>query len=103
LIESELFGRERGSFTGAERQHAGYFERAHGGTLFLDEIGELDAPLQATLLRVLQERTCERAGGRQPLTVDIRLIAATNRDLRELGISLRTLQYRIKEYGIGRE
>jgi DNA-binding NtrC family response regulator len=83
LIESELFGHERGAFTGAVGQHAGRFERAHGGTLFLDEIGELDAGLQAKLLRVLQEKTFERVGGNRQITVDVRIIAATNRDLKQ--------------------
>ncbi len=83
LIESELFGHERGAFTGAAAQHAGRFERAHGGTLFLDEIGELDANLQAKLLRVLQDKTFERVGGTRQLTADVRLIAATNRDLKQ--------------------
>jgi transcriptional regulator with PAS, ATPase and Fis domain len=81
LIESELFGHERGSFTGATDRHTGVFERAHGGTLFLDEIGELDPGLQAKLLRVLQERSFERVGGGKPIEVDVRIIAATNRDL----------------------
>ena len=83
LIESELFGHERGAFTGAVGQHAGRFERAHSGTLFLDEIGELDAGLQAKLLRVLQEKTFERVGGSRQITVDVRIIAATNRDLKQ--------------------
>jgi DNA-binding NtrC family response regulator len=83
LIESELFGHEKGAFTGAAGQHAGRFERAHGGTLFLDEIGELDLPLQAKLLRVLQDRTFERVGGTRQISVDVRIIAATNRDLRQ--------------------
>jgi DNA-binding NtrC family response regulator len=83
LIESELFGHEKGAFTGATGQHLGRFERAHGGTLFLDEIGELDANLQAKLLRVLQERTFERVGGTRQITVDVRVIAATNRNLKQ--------------------
>ncbi len=83
LIESELFGHERGAFTGAVGQHAGRFERAGGGTLFLDEIGELDASLQAKLLRVLQEKTFERVGGTRQITADVRIIAATNRDLKQ--------------------
>lgn len=82
LIESELFGHEKGSFTGAVAQHVGRFERAHGGTLFLDEIGELDANLQAKLLRVLQDKTFERVGGSRQISVDVRVIAATNRDLK---------------------
>ncbi|MFB3828737.1 MAG: sigma-54-dependent transcriptional regulator [Bryobacteraceae bacterium] len=84
LIESELFGHEKGAFTGAAAQHQGRFERAHQGTLFLDEIGELDGNLQAKLLRVLQERTFERVGGTRQITVDVRVIAATNRDLRQM-------------------
>lgn len=83
LIESELFGHERGAFTGAVGQHTGRFERAHGGTLFLDEIGELDSGLQAKLLRVLQEKTLERVGGTRQITVDVRAIAATNRNLKQ--------------------
>jgi DNA-binding NtrC family response regulator len=82
LIESEMFGHERGAFTGAVGQHIGRFERAHGGTLFLDEIGELDAGLQAKLLRVLQEKNFERVGGSRQIIVDVRIIAATNRDLK---------------------
>jgi two-component system response regulator HydG len=76
-----LFGHEKGSFTGAAGQHIGRFERAHGGTLFLDEIGEIDASLQAKLLRVLQEKSFERVGGTRQISVDVRVIAATNRDL----------------------
>jgi DNA-binding NtrC family response regulator len=83
LIESELFGHEKGSFTGAVSQHLGRFERAHGGTLFLDEIGELDANLQAKLLRALQEKTFERVGGARQITVDVRVLAATNKDLKK--------------------
>jgi len=84
LIESELFGHEKGSFTGATGQHTGRFERAHGGTLFLDEIGELDGNLQAKLLRVLQEKTLERVGGTRQIPVDVRIITATNRDLKQM-------------------
>ncbi|HEX2223501.1 MAG TPA: sigma-54 dependent transcriptional regulator [Thermoanaerobaculia bacterium] len=80
LIESELFGHERGSFTGAARRHKGYFERAHGGTLFLDEITEMPIELQVKLLRVLETGTVARIGGDQPVDVDVRVIAATNRD-----------------------
>lgn len=81
LIESELFGHEKGSFTSATHSRKGRFELADGGTLFLDEIGELTANIQVKLLRVLQERAFERVGGTKTLTVDIRLIAASNRDL----------------------
>jgi formate hydrogenlyase transcriptional activator len=82
LIESELFGHERGSFTGATDKRLGKFELAHGSTIFLDEIGELPLEVQAKLLRVLQEMEIERIGGKGPIKVDVRIIAATNRDLR---------------------
>ncbi|WP_243357786.1 sigma-54-dependent transcriptional regulator [Fundidesulfovibrio terrae] len=81
VLESELFGHEKGSFTGAVAKRRGRFEMAHGGTLFLDEIGELSADIQVKLLRVLQERTFERVGGTQPIEVDIRVVTATNKDL----------------------
>lgn len=81
LLESELFGHERGAFTGADRRHIGRFEQANGGTLFLDEIGDMHANLQAKLLRVLQEGSLQRVGGRETVPVDVRVIAATHRDL----------------------
>jgi DNA-binding NtrC family response regulator len=81
LLESELFGHERGSFTGATMRHEGKFMQAHGGTLFLDEISETSPALQAKLLRVLQEKTFERVGGSSAIDVDVRIIAASNRDL----------------------
>jgi two-component system response regulator HydG len=81
LLESELFGHEKGSFTGADRRRTGRFEQADRGTLFLDEIGEISPALQVKLLRVLQERTLERVGGNDAVKVDVRLLAATNRDL----------------------
>lgn len=103
VIESELFGHERGSFTGAANQRHGRFEDAHGGTIFLDEIGELSLPMQAKLLRVLQERNFERVGGNVTIQVDIRILAATNRDLREmvsLGTFREDLYYRLNVFPI---
>ena len=84
LLESEMFGHEKGAFTGADRQHKGRFELAHGGTLFLDEIGDLPLSIQVKLLRVLQEQKFERVGGTTTLTVDVRIIAATHQHLEEL-------------------
>jgi DNA-binding NtrC family response regulator len=84
LLESELFGHERGAFTGAVGSKPGKFELAHSGTLLLDEISEMPLPLQAKLLRVLQEREVDRLGGKKPLAIDIRVISTTNRDLRQM-------------------
>jgi hydrogenase-4 transcriptional activator len=81
LVDSQLFGHEKGSFTGAAQQHQGWFERADRGTLFLDEIGELPLPAQVRLLRVLQDHQIERVGGKSPVHVDVRIVAATHRDL----------------------
>ena len=84
LLESELFGHEKGAFTGAVRQKPGRFEDANGGTIFLDEIGEMPMPLQAKLLQAIEEKTFTRVGGNRPITVDTRIIAATNRPLEEM-------------------
>ncbi len=84
LLESELFGHEKGAFTGATERHIGRFERANGGTLFLDEVSNIDMAIQAKLLRVLQTRTFERVGGQKPISVDVRIIAATNRPLEQM-------------------
>src|SRR5690242_6031533 len=103
LLESELFGYEKGAFTGAAKRTLGKLELASGGTVFLDEMGEMPASLQAKLLRVLQERTVERIGGREPIALDLRIICATHRNLDQLiaGSSFREdLYYRISEVSI---
>jgi len=98
LVESELFGHEKGAFTGAGRHHRGVFERASGGTLFLDEIGDMPLPMQARLLRVLQERKLTRVGGEESVPVDVRLICATHQNLKQMAEDARfrsDLLYRI--------
>jgi len=103
LLESELFGHEKGAFTGAIGQRKGFFELAHRGTLFLDEIGEMPLPTQTKLLRVLEEREFMRVGGEQTIQVDVRVIAATNQVLRrlvEIGRSRRDLYYRLSDLNI---
>jgi len=101
LMESELFGHEKGAFSGADSRRIGKFEAADGGTLLLDEIGELPLEMQAKLLRVLQEGEVDRLGGTRPISVDVRLIATTNRDLKEmvrLGTFREDLYYRINVF-----
>lgn len=83
LIESQLFGHEKGSFTSAVKMHRGDFEQANGGTLFLDEIGDMSLPAQAKILRVLQEKKITRVGGEKPIPIDVRVISATNKNLRK--------------------
>ncbi len=103
LLESELFGHEKGSFTGAERQKLGRFELADGGTLFMDEIGNMPPGSQAKFLRVIQDRKLYRVGGTKPVNVDIRLIVATNQDLLEMaagGAFRKDLYYRLNEFTI---
>jgi transcriptional regulator with GAF, ATPase, and Fis domain len=103
LLESELFGYERGAFTGALSQKIGRFERANGGTLFLDEVGDIPLDLQPKLLRALQERTFERLGGTRTIPIDVRLVAATNRNLTQMmkdGLFRSDLYYRLKVFPI---
>lgn len=103
LLESELFGHEKGAFTGASQRRVGRFEQAHGGTLFLDEIGEIDSQTQVKLLRALSERTIERVGSNTPIKVDVRVIAATNRRLAvmvEEGTFREDLYFRLNVLGI---
>jgi Nif-specific regulatory protein len=103
LLESELFGHERGAFTGAVEQKIGRFERADGGTIFLDEVGELSPVVQAKLLRVLQNSTFERVGGTETISVDVRIIAATNADIEKAvaeGTFRQDLLYRLNVFPI---
>ena len=98
LLESELFGHEKGAFTSAETQHIGRFERAHKGTLFLDEIGEMPLSMQPKLLRAIETGEIERVGGEKPIAIDVRILAATNRDITQAiedGLFRRDLYYRL--------
>src|SRR5262249_34834940 len=103
LLESELFGHEKGAFTGADRRRIGKFEQCHGGTLFLDEVGDMPLALQAKMLRLLQEQSFERVGGNETVKTDVRLIAATHRDLKaeaERGRFRPDLYYRLGVFAI---
>lgn len=102
LLESELFGHVKGAFTGAERDRMGRFQAAHGGTIFLDEIGDISPLIQSKLLRVLEHKQIERVGESKPIPVDVRLVAATHRDLKKMvqqGTFREDLYYRLKVMG----
>ncbi len=104
LIESELFGHEKGAFTGAEALRRGCFEQAEGGTLFLDEVGDMGPPMQSKLLRAIQEKSFKRVGGETPVLVDVRILSATNRDLQQrigTGDFREDLYYRLKVVEVG--
>ena len=104
MLEAEFFGYEKGAFSGAQRLHRGYLERAHGGTLFLDEVGDLPSSMQAKLLRALQERCFFRLGAERTTTSDFRIVAATNRDLHAemvAGAFREDLYYRLAVVRIG--
>jgi two-component system nitrogen regulation response regulator GlnG len=103
LLESELFGHEKGAFTGADRRHIGKFERCNGGTLLLDEIGDMSLAIQAKILRVMQEQSFERVGGNETVRTDVRLIAATHRDLKAWSVKEKfrmDLYYRLNTFTI---
>src|SRR5262249_39601004 len=103
LLESELFGHEKGAFTGADRRRIGRFEQCNGGTLFLDEIGDMPLALQAKMRRILQEQTFERLGGNETMATDVRIISATHRDLKVRsadGIFRPDLYYRLGVFTI---
>jgi two-component system nitrogen regulation response regulator GlnG len=102
-LESELFGHEKGSFTGADRQRIGKFEQCNGGTIFLDEIGDMPSSLQSKILRLLQQREFQRVGGNETITTNVRIVAATNRDLEQMvadGDYRKDLLYRLNGYTI---
>src|SRR5262249_10571830 len=103
LLESEMFGHEKGAFTGADRRRIGKFEQCNGGTIFLDEVGDMPLALQAKMLRILQEQSFERVGGNEAIRTDVRLISATHRDLKawsDEGRFRQDLYYRLSVFTI---